>query len=107
MRQSSRLDETEVFTMAVTMRTSRSKWRWRGPSCGSDNRVEFPRATPLLAAALFIAMMGIAASVLNQALPGQDSATKHVRKPRALIETQGIHKLTQRRDFAHLFQKGN
>ncbi|EPQ13343.1 Pre-mRNA-splicing regulator WTAP [Myotis brandtii] len=60
--------------MAVTMRTSRSKWRWRRPSCGSDNRVEFPYAT-----ALFIAMMGIAASVLNQELPGQDSTTKQVR----------------------------
>lgn len=88
--------------MAVTMRTSRSKWRWRGPSCGSDNRVEFSYAT-----ALCIVMMSIAASVLNQELPGQDSTTKHVRKSWALIETQGIYKLTQRRDFAHLFQKGN
>lgn len=88
--------------MAVTMRTSRSKWCWRGPSCGSDNRVEFPHAT-----ALFIAMMGITASVVNQKLPGQDSTTKHVRKSRALIETQGVYKLTRRRDFGHLFQKGN
>lgn len=107
MRQSFRLDETEVFTVAVTMRASRSKWRCRGPSGGSDNRAEFPHATPWLAAALFRAMMGRAASVLNQALPGQDSTTEHVRKPRAFIETQGTHKLTPRSDFAPLFQKGN
>lgn len=52
-------------------------------------------------------MMGTTASVLTQYPRTGLRTTKHVRKPRALIETQGIYKLTRRRDFTQSFQKGN
>lgn len=99
------------------MGMSRSKQRWKEPSCGKWWESRFPASGVLITVTCpcgtfagcspSLAEMDGAASVLTQWLLGQDSTTKQVRRPRALMETQGSYNLTQRRDFTQPFQKGN